>query len=388
MRIPVLFNKKNNRLYWLSVLFPIILYSFMEGTRWKRGVDYMYNFRIANIIVKSHDFLYDTYALLLNKMGISWIFFFVTISFLLIWSIILYAKLYHKAFLPMTILVYAFTMQQSENLMRQYTAISLVLIALYFFHRRGYFYVVIFSFFAYFTHSSSLFVIPFVLVAFFCLKYNHKYIFIKYFYVFFFVLYMIAPFLSNLLANHIAEVFSYMNVGMSAKYLDSEYVDKAIDITGKTTAFKAYATDSILDYIRSNIRNSVVILLGGYFLTKRLAVFDVIKKVRKSNNLLLEKYKEQNSFMYISWFLACCGIIYLRILPDFDMEVMYRLSLYLYIFVYYIEGVLVYIYIKKRKGRKYIYFKLLMILLIIIECIWVFKWNNGATCGLKFIWLK
>lgn len=388
MQIPLSRSKKYiyDKVYWLACLLPLLLYSFMEGTRWKRGVDYMYNYNIANNIVKSGDIVYDTYALILYKLGISWVFFFVSVSFLLIFSIFLYAKLFHKAFIPIVFFVYAFSMQQSENLMRQYAAISFVLISLYFVLNKKYLFSAIVFVLSFYTHSSSLFIVPFIITAFVCYKYNSNFLIIKRLKFIFLILYIIAPYLSYLLTNYVGNALSLLGETLSVKYLGEDYLDNAIAVSDDGGYLKSVASNSILDNLRTNIRNIFVIFVGGNILSKRCSFYKKnIAYLGKSKIII---YGRQNLFLFLTWFLACCGIIYIQILPDFSMEVMYRLSLYLCLFEYYIEGVLIYFFLKninKRREKQIVRWG--FIFLVISECVWIFRWwENG--CGSKFIWLQ
>lgn len=390
MRIPVSKNNMYNNVYWGVCLCPILLYSFMEGTRWGRGVDYMYNYYIANNIVKSYDIVYDTWAMILSKIGLPWVAFFVTVSFLLIFSIVLYAKLFHKAFIPMVILVYAFSMQQSENLMRQYAAISFILISLFSFIKKRFFFVTIFFLLAYFTHSSCLFIVPFFIIAYLCLNYDNDFYVVKILTFVFFFLYIISPYISYVLTNYIGDVFSMFSQTLSTKYLSGEYLEKAIDVSDDVGYLKSVTSKSFLDIFRNILRDLVIILVGGNFVYNRYLILKDSHHVYRNKKKKII-YWQQNRFLFFSWFLACCGIIFVKSLPDFNMEVMFRLSLYLCIFKCYIEGALIYFFLFRKLKNKSKFNKLVrvfLVILVICECIWIFKWYDVNPCGWNFVWLK
>ena len=63
--------------YWKFNIYPLILFAVMEGCRWKRGVDYMYNYRISVGIDKSYYLVYDSFAEFLYNSGFPFYIFFI-----------------------------------------------------------------------------------------------------------------------------------------------------------------------------------------------------------------------------------------------------------------------------------------------------------------------
>jgi|WetSurMetagenome_2_1015567.scaffolds.fasta_scaffold95112_2 hypothetical protein len=358
------FYNNNEANYWRTLTYPIVLYSIMEGCRWMRGTDFYGNFQIANGRAYSNDILYDGFAAIIHNLDLPYYFFFIAISFLLIYSILLFLKDYKEAFLPCILLIYAFTMNQSENLMRQYAAISLMLISVYFLLREKYLHCVVILILSYFIHSSVLFVIPFLLIFKILSIKKMQYSFIvKNICWIFLLCYLsstiISTFFSDLLYN--LHVF---DIGLSVKYNDEEYLSRA---TATVTNINSMNEMSTIDTIRTQIRNVVIIMLGGYLL----------------KNTSYESSNKQA--LFITYCLGCSGIIYMTSLPKLNMEVIARLGLYLQIFEYFFEGCIIYYFYKNRNNiNRWINY--ILIVLIVLEFIWIFKPSVGSDLGLQFIW--
>lgn len=362
-----LFYKNKNISYWPIVLPAMIFYSIMEGLRWKRGTDYMYNYNIAKTITNSGDILYDSIAKFLYTNGAPFYVFFILISFTLIFSLFYFIEPYKKAFIPTIILVYGFTMQQSENLMRQYFAISLMLICIRYFIERKYIIALIFYILAFLSHSSVLFIIPFI-VTYKVLQNNNilSKLTNSYLHILLLGIYLLSiifkkefeVYILNNLNNN--TLYSFLKI----KYVQDSYMAKATEVSN----YNQNEVFSLVDKIRTYYRDIVVIFWGFYLLLKS----------DTSKNQILEKK------LFLPYFLGCMGIIYLSILPKFEMEVMERLALYLQIFIFFIEGLIIYFLINSSKSYSLKYF--IGYSLLILEFIWILKPREWGVLGLKFIW--
>ncbi len=371
MNISSIDSKVRNQNYWILLLPPIVLYAFMEGTRWGRGQDYFYNYNIATMKTVSGDIAYDLYAYVLNLFGVPWFFFFVSVSALLICSLYLYIKDINKAIIPTIILLYQFTMAQSENLMRQYAAISLVLVSLYFLYKGKYKKTFVFFVLSYLTHSSVVFMVPFLTIALFLeksTKIKSNFIFRRLDLVFL-VMFVASPILTKVCEANIEFLFKLIGFGFSDKYLSEEYLLKATELSDIENNLGL--ENSMLHRTREFLRSVLVICVG-----KR-----VIDGCFQND--------KRHQMMFCSWFLACCGLVYYAALPHLNMEVLARLSLYLRIFVFVVEGVIIYLYILKKTKPRDRYGNLVswaVFILIIMELVLVLKWNSGSILGLNFIW--
>lgn len=363
-------TKVSKKRYWKFMILPTLFYAIMEGTRWMRGVDYNYNYRIAKGLTTSGDIAYDTLAAILHNSGFPFYVFFIIISGLLIYSLFTYIQDCKEAFIPIIILMYAFTMQQSENLMRQYCAISLSLLAIYCVHHTKYTQALIWVTISYFTHSSVLFLYAFTGIAYLFLSspIRHSKVFRNLHWIFLF-LYCIS-FVLRAVLNYFFSKYAFLleNMDIIGKYSEENYLTVAFAQVNDIQV----GASSLLDIIRSILRNIVVIYFG----------FNVIKKIRP-------RKKHKIKLMFVSWFLACCGIVYHSSLPQLNMEVIGRLAIYLCIFIYFIEGYIIYYYFNLFKTRSIEGFypiKYILILLVLMESVWILKPVIGSSLGLHFIW--
>jgi len=369
---PIYDGRKYDKRYW-KLLIPVIsLYSFMEGTRWMRGIDYPYNLRISKGIQDSGDLAYDTFAHIIIWFGLPYWFFFIAISCLLIYAILKYFKDFSIAIIPVSIMVYSWSMGQSENLMRQYAALSLMLIGIYDLLHDRYIKSLGILGIAYLTHSSVVFIVPFLVIAIvICYVKNMKKIFIiEHIDIFFLILYFSSSILSIFFSDILNDLIQLANIGIADKYLEENYITLA---TANENFVYESAEYTLLQAVRETIRYIFVIIVGYRF-------------------YLLKKMSSKLSRLYfITWFIACCGIVYMASLPKLEMEVIERLGLYLQVFVFYIEGVLFYYYVRNSTSKfdpYSIFINKITLLLIVMEAIPILKWNVGGVLGKNFMWLE
>jgi hypothetical protein len=124
-------QKKEFNIYAIIV---ILFYSTIQGLRWNRGVDYMtyYNDLLGQRATENPEFLYRIVVNLLSEvLRLPYWCGFVLYSFLLIYAVILVLKVYPKAAIWGLPLFYIVTHTSSENIVRQFIAISFVLFAYY-----------------------------------------------------------------------------------------------------------------------------------------------------------------------------------------------------------------------------------------------------------------
>ena len=369
------YNHKYEVKYYRSLILPIFIYSIIEGCRWMRGVDYAYNYDIARGKALSGDFIYDAFAALLRFIGLPYWAFFILISALLIISLFEFIKPYKEAFIPCAILLYSFTMIQSENLMRQYAAISCMLLSYSCFFNKKTLSSITWIILAYFIHSSVLFILPFfflfTMVTTTTLQKNGIKAFLKILPFIFLFLYVTTSSLKGFLSQ-LFEDIPLFDSFIAEKYLNEDYLLKATD-DSDINVFKHY---SLIDNIRTIIRE-IAIIISGYFLF----------------NIKQEEHVTKR-FLYIAYGLSCCGIIYACSLPDLTMEVLGRLSLYFRVFERFMEGYIIFYFLTKqyvyngtRNRKMYDLTYWGVLLLLILELVWIIQPQNGSSgLGLKFIW--
>lgn len=127
------YDKKSKHSYWKGVTPLIIIYSLAEGLRWNRGTDYFSNYIELTTGSGMSDLTEPLYSLWLStfhNMSIPFWVAFVFYSFVLIISFLCLIKRFPKiasVALPMLFLV---SSMQSENLIRQFFALSFIIFAL------------------------------------------------------------------------------------------------------------------------------------------------------------------------------------------------------------------------------------------------------------------
>ena len=111
-----------------------LFYSLVQGLRWHRGQDYMhyYGDLTGNWQTPNPEILYKTIVeLLSNVLQLPYWGSFIVYSLLLISSVLLIFKIYPKAAIWGLPLFFIITQDSSENIIRQYLAISFVIFAYY-----------------------------------------------------------------------------------------------------------------------------------------------------------------------------------------------------------------------------------------------------------------
>ena len=353
--------------YFSHLLLPISIYAFFEGTRWMRGIDYRYNYDIANCKVTSGDIAYDGLAQILHYIGFPYWVFFILISTLLITSLMYLCKNYKAAFFPCMTILYAFTMNQSENLMRQYTAISCLLLSFALYYNNNYKWAILWFAIGYFCHSSLVFIIPFFLISICLYKYLSNSKLFSYIPFLFLLLYLCSNIIENYYLYFLQNI-SPTELMIASKYTTETYLSRATDNTMAETIIN----NSILETIRSHWR-AVTIIISGYYIFPKAPTKDHIK------------------FLFTSYCIGCMGYIYSASLPTLTMEVIARLGLYLDVFAWFFEGFVIYYFLIKKSHNNTINssFKLMrwaVIVLVLMEAVWILKPREAGVLGLNFIW--
>ena len=370
-------NKVSNRKYWGIISPSIIIYSLMEGLRWMRGTDYIYNYDIANLRQFSRDVFYDFIAYALNSMNFPFYVFFILISFTLIFSLSYLILDFKKAFLFCMILMYAFSMGQSENLMRQYFAITFLIISVKLFNEFSFKSSLVVFILGVLSHSSIIIILPFIAL-FILLKLKNKLtVFVlnnlKFIALFlYFSCLIFSDKISSIVNNfNLSDYFlGSTNLDTNQKYLTDDYVSSMSKITDVKIE-----SQSLIFVFRRFYRSIVIIIFG----------FDIILPVTGINfNSNAKFFIIKDSKILIFYLLSLFGLLLPFFIPNnLESEVISRVTLYFEIWIYFIEGLIFYKYLTNVNHFNSIYFILLFLLLL--ECIWVFNIYDSPL-GYQFIW--
>lgn len=160
---------KIDRKFWLTLLFPIVVYVFVTGLRYGWGSDYfLYKIRIEN----PFDYIYEdpvfaAFNSALNKIGLNFAGVYVVYSLVFIFGAFLLIKDFKGENKYMLTLFLPATLLKNTYMIRQAIGIALVYIALHFFVKQtklGWFFFILFSVIAYFTHPFSIFILAMILL--------------------------------------------------------------------------------------------------------------------------------------------------------------------------------------------------------------------------------
>lgn len=162
----------NSKRYWIIASISIIAYSLIEGLRYDRGIDYMNYKKIfeysLNIQGNEIDGQIESLFLIFNKffrfLGFSYPYIFVFYSLILIIAGFYFIKEHQDvAFVAVPFFLIS-TISQSENLVRQYMAFSFILFSFRFLLNNSWMKFGVLITLAIFIHTSTIFVLPFLIL--------------------------------------------------------------------------------------------------------------------------------------------------------------------------------------------------------------------------------
>ena len=357
--------------YWKTAFLPIVLYSFMEGLRWGRGKDFFgYYSLVTTSYYYTKDILFDYIGKLFYTLDLPSYFFFIFQSFFLITCVYYFLRGFRECIIPCIILMFAYSMQQSENLVRQYCAMSIVLIVIVLLREHKNIWALVWIGISMFVHKSVAFAYVF-LVIFYLICYKDlgrkK---IRWICILFVSSYFIAPVLKGLF-NQLFVVISPYVALFSDKYGSSSYLSFAT----KSGVYMDMDFGMVYQ-VREFLRN-LVIIIGGACVINNIYIGDERKK----------------SF-FVCYGMGCMGILYDAILPDFGSEVLWRLGFYLLWIAYFVEGVIIYHTVFRKKEILQLIpnvnyasiWYLAVWSLVILELVWILKPRGLGELGLMFIW--
>ena len=196
-----------NMRYWKIAAIPIIAFSFIEGLRYARGVDYivyLYKYIYALDPAFDDEPLFLFFNGVLNLTGLPYWGAFIVYSFLWIVSIFYFCQPFkYMAYLCIPFALIA-SIPSMENLVRQFVSLSFVLISLSCLLGRKYEQSVFWAIISFGFHLSSVVVICLIYIV-YVFKHNKCFniygVLLLYgFFFFFFELHYIDPFINNILS--------------------------------------------------------------------------------------------------------------------------------------------------------------------------------------------
>ena len=156
---------KDGKSFWKFSSIGIIVYSFVEGLRWNRGVDYPHYYQdlTGKLFTDYSEYVYVWWTELFKFTGLPYWIAFIFYSFLLIHGFCCLMKHFKKQAIWALPLFFIITVGSSQNLIRQFLAVSMFEYALYLFREKKYVKSIVFVILTIQTHNSVLLTIAFAL---------------------------------------------------------------------------------------------------------------------------------------------------------------------------------------------------------------------------------
>lgn len=341
--------------YWIIASFAIIPYTIIEGLRYDTTADYLTTkaqfvnpFKIEFVSIEP---LFLSFNKLLSLFHIPYPFYFMFYSFLLIGSGLIFIKSNREVAVYALPLFYLATIGQSDNLVRQYAGFSLIFIGIKYFlinDKKKYFLLFVSAFF---THYSTLFILPFLF--WFKLKKN--------------------PFknLYFILGLYLASILWVPSLEAIAPYLPQ--------LKGLNLYVGYLETDRWL--INDNIETSKTVFSWVFYL--RFYLFPLLILI--FGYKILDKYRHANLSLFYHLFFI--GILFRAVSATAATEIIARILLYFYTFYFIVFAYIIYDILSNYKKQSWIN-KLVFYYLILDVAYLLLKTttNFSVDYGTRFIW--
>lgn len=240
-------KNQTNTKYWKYSIFPIIVFSLIEGLRYGRGVDYL-GYLVNYIQALNPVVDYEPLFMILNK-SMALCGFPYPIAFCIYSSIWIFGLLFLcKDFRYIAYLCIPFGLIASipsmENLIRQFTSLGFVMVSISYLINHKYRLSILFAIISYGFHLSSV-IVTLLIFMIFILKHNNifklKYILVLY-------LYFMLIFKIEYIDNIIYYVLSFVNIG-GLKF--SSYIENAD---------KWFTSEALLD-VKKSLSGNIALFL-------------------------------------------------------------------------------------------------------------------------------
>ena len=161
----VSYKDKEGKFYWKYSSICIIIYSLVEGLRWNRGRDYPHYYQdlTGSLFTDYDEIAYLTWIEFFKFTGFPFWVGFIFYSFLFVYGFCFLIKRFRAQAIWALPLFFIVTVSASENLIRQFLAMSMFEFALYFFWKRKYLKSAVFAFLTFQTHFSVVLTLLFAL---------------------------------------------------------------------------------------------------------------------------------------------------------------------------------------------------------------------------------
>lgn len=342
--------------YWWVASFPLIIYSLVEGLRYGRGADYISNSSLVlNAFSQSNsklEPLFLSFNKILNYLNIPYPFAFIIYSFLLLGSCLLLIRRRREVAVWALPLFYLATIEQSENLVRQYVAFSILLISIKYLldNEKKKFLILIIC--AFFTHYSSIIVLPFLL--WFKMARN--------------------PFrnIYIILGLYVASALWHPGLESLVRYFEHLKI---------FNLYTNYLNNTNIWLLGEGIDKPSIIMSSIYYI--RYYTFPALVLI--FGYKILNKYRRSGFSLFYHLFFI--GILFRQISSAAATEMLYRLTLYFSMFYFIVLAFILYDMFINFK--RLILFHRIVYYYFLIDCSYLLiktTWTFSVEQGYLFIW--
>lgn len=168
------YRSKNKKQYWQFSAPSIVLYSIIEGLRWRRGVDYLHYYQdLTGLVFRDYpEKIYSGWITIFKECELPYWVAFVLYSFLLITSVLYLLQKFPKAVVWVLPLFFIVTVRYSENLIRQYLSLPFIIIGVSKIIDKKFIFAILCFIVALQIHFSALIPIFLILFSFFLSKFR------------------------------------------------------------------------------------------------------------------------------------------------------------------------------------------------------------------------
>lgn len=159
--------------YWRYAIFPIIAFSFIEGSRYMRGIDYRHYalfYSNPELMRIKEDFGFEILNETLRTISTNPWFAFTIYALITIVCLFIFVKLFTEVYKVIFLLMLVFTIHSSEWIIRQFISIAIMYAAIYFLIMKRYKVFFVFSLCSVCIHYSSIFFLSVILLCYLLLR--------------------------------------------------------------------------------------------------------------------------------------------------------------------------------------------------------------------------
>lgn len=340
--------------YWQSILPAILVYTLVEGLRYGRGVDYsnyLLAYQTPNMVNTekwgvAFEYLYGfLHYVDCPELLIFCVFSLITIAFFSLFM--MHFREYATFMFPLFLFE---TLMQSENLVRQYISVGLIMLALVYCIKKDSLKMIVAFLLAFLFHKASIIVAPFLFVGYYWKKKGSK---------------TILPnnlVLLLLLAVYMLPLFIQFN------YLDDKLLGSIFKKDSMLSEYSSYSNASIFE--RDLEEHSLFAQIKDWILWGLLLILGYNIK---------NKYPSL-SIVYVFYFV---GSVFYHVLTD---GTIFRLNLYFMTTWYVLASVVIYDYLKNRRQYSLFSHVLFYVYIIIMLQSYLPVLVVPSMLGCDFVW--